>query len=161
MRVACDYDELTTIQVELGVETVLGEESDLGIWHGRLEPLAGQLRQTTGGHADLRLELDDERRTLEPNVTVELQCTLRGDPAGIPIDSRRLVSLCRPRSEPTDTRGRVDQPLLGETPGADRIDEGVSHSSDRLVEQVMAQAERVGTGERSLARRPPPLPRRR
>ena len=93
MRVACDYDELTTIQVERGVETALGEKSDLGIWHRRLEPLAWQLRQTTSGHAHRRLELDDEGRTLKPNVTVELQCTLRCDPACTPIDSGRFVSL--------------------------------------------------------------------
>ena len=93
MRVARDHDELTTIQIELGVETALGEAADLGVWHRRLEPLARKLRQTTGGHADLGLELDDERRTLEPNLTLELQCTLRGDPAGIPIDSGRLVAL--------------------------------------------------------------------
>ena len=93
MRVACDYDELTAIQIELGVETALGEESHLSIRHRRLEPFARKLRQTTGGHADLGLELDDEGRTLEPNVTFELQCTSRGDPAGIPIDSGLLVSL--------------------------------------------------------------------
>ena len=147
MCVACDDDELTTIDLEVRVEGTRVEAPKLGIRHDRPEPLARQLRQAPGCHSDLWLELHHERRPGEPRLTFAAQRSSRGSQAGPAIGGRRLL-LARAAhdAEPPDPRRRVDEALLGDTPRANGLDESSTDCHDRLVEEVVTEAERVRAG---------------
>ncbi len=65
---------------------------------------------------------------------------------GFAIGRERRVSLRGPRREPPDTRVRVGETLLRHPPRPNRFDERAPNGDDGLVEEVMTEAERVGTG---------------
>ena len=147
MRVTCDHDELAAVELGQLGRRALGDRRTSLSRHRGPEPLARELRQTARGHSHLRNELDDEwRRAVEPPVTVDLQRAARA-PHGRPHGRRRGVAAQMSAAASDRSARRSTSRSSGSRPERTAPTSASRTRTTGLVEQVMAEAERVGAGE--------------
>ncbi|HEU0245908.1 MAG TPA: hypothetical protein VFR38_02380 [Gaiellaceae bacterium] len=146
MEVARDDHELAPVEWDGCIDRPLVEMQSGGIGHDRAQPVDRGRRQASGSHVRLRFEFDEERRAGQVPIAEAPNRTPRGLETDIARDSPPRLVGERPFGRGPDASGCVREPLICEPSGAHRGDEGVTNARNRIVEEVVAKAQRVGAG---------------
>src|SRR5262245_19378894 len=143
MGITDDDDELSAVERQPGIEVGGREAPSLGIGNDSREPLAGKLRQASGGHPGLRLELDHERRSVEPSWT------LIADGSACSLAPELTVGLGlgapggRPRGDVADARSCLAQPVFWNPTVVDCCHECVANGEHGFAEEVVPEPKRI------------------
>ncbi|HEU5206598.1 MAG TPA: hypothetical protein VFT94_03205 [Gaiellaceae bacterium] len=106
--VADDDHELASVEREI-VRRMRFVPVQLGVGHDRAEPLAGELREAPRGHPELRDELDELRRTVDPPIAFDSERPPRGEATHVAVD----LDVPGRHRECRNAAGRLDETILG------------------------------------------------